>query len=64
MKYKVHRMEVTKDYAQAKLEQFINQLEGEVISIIPYTSPIFLWMGATSKVAFLLIVERIEKIKD
>ena len=60
MKYRVHRLKVKQDSAQEKLEQFLNQLEGEVLSIVPYVSPIFLWMGATSKVNFLLIVEKIE----
>jgi hypothetical protein len=35
-------------------------LEGEVISIVPYVSPKFQGMGATSKVDFLLIVEKVE----
>ena len=34
MKYRVHRLEVKKDTAQEKLEQFLNQLEGEVLSIV------------------------------
>jgi len=60
MKYKVHRLEIKKDSAQEKLEQFLNQLEGEVLTIVPYVSPVFQGMGATSKVDFLLIVEKIE----
>lgn len=60
MKYRVHRLEVKQDSAQEKLEQFLNQLEGEVVTIVPYVSPTFQGMGATSKVIFLLIVEKIE----
>ena len=59
MKYRVHRLEVKKDTAQEKLERFLNQLEGNVLSIVPYTSPTFQLMGATSKVDFLLIVEKL-----
>ncbi|MGB2963021.1 MAG: hypothetical protein WBB69_03455 [Anaerolineales bacterium] len=59
MKYRIHRLEVKKDTAQVKLESFLNQLEGEVITIVPYVTPIFQGMGATSKVDFLLIVEKI-----
>ena len=59
MKYRVHRFKVKKDSVQEKLEQFLNQLEGEVISITSYTTPVFQLMGATSKVAFLLIVEKV-----
>ncbi len=58
MKYQVHRLEVSEDSAQAVLEQFLNRLKGEVLSVIPFTTPKFLGMGATSKVKFLLIVEK------
>ena len=59
MKYRVHRLVVKKDTAQQELERFLNQLEGNVLSIVPYTSPTFQLMGATSKVDFLLIVEQV-----
>ena len=59
MKYCVHRLEVKKDTAQEKLELFLNQLQGEVLSIIPYVSPTFQGMGATAKVDFLLVVEKV-----
>lgn len=52
-------MEVKKERAQEQLEQFLNQLEGEVLSIVPYISPTFQLMGATAKVDFLLIVEKV-----
>jgi len=58
MKYRVHRLEVKIDTAQEMLELFLNQLEGEVLSIIPYIKPSFQGMGATSKVDFLLVVEK------
>ncbi len=58
MKYRVHRLEVKIDTAQEMLELFLNQLEGEVLSIIPYIKPAFQGMGATSKVDFLLVVEK------
>jgi hypothetical protein len=58
MKYQVHHLDVKIDTAQEKLERFLNQLEGEVLAIIPYIKPAFQGMGATSKVDFLLIVEK------
>ena len=58
--YRVHRLEVKEDSAQVKLEHFLNQLEGEVLAIVPYVTPKFQLMGATSNVSFLLIVEKIE----
>jgi hypothetical protein len=59
VKYRVHRLEVKKDTAQERLEQFLNQLEGEVLSIFPYITPTFQGMGATAKVDYLLIVEKV-----
>ncbi len=59
MKYRVHRLEVGPKSAQATLEAFLNQLTGEVLAIVPYVLPTFRAMGATSRVAFLLIVERV-----
>lgn len=57
MKYKVHRLEVNQENFQEKLEQFLNKLEGEVISVIPNVKTFFLMYGA--KVNFILIVEKI-----
>lgn len=58
MKYRVHRLEVKEDTVQEKLEVFLNRLEGEVLSVFPYTTPKLQGMGATSKVKFLLIIEK------
>ena len=58
MNYRVHHLTVKKDTVQETLENFLNQLEGEVLSIVPYVTPTFQGMGATAKVDFLLIVER------
>jgi len=58
MKYKVHKLEVKSDNMQDKLENFLNNLRGEVISIIPNVRPTFQLMGATAKTDFLLIVEK------
>jgi hypothetical protein len=60
MKYRVHRIEVKSDNMQDKLEQFLNKLDGEVLAVLPNVKPTFQLMGATSKVDFLLIVEKIK----
>ncbi len=60
MNYRVHQLEVKKDTVQEKLERFLNQMEGEVLAIVPYVTPTFQAMGATSKVDFLLIVEKVK----
>jgi len=59
MKYKVHRLEVESDNMQLKLEQFINNLKGEVISVMPNVRPTFQLMGATAKIDSLLVVEKL-----
>ena len=43
---------------QEKLEQFLNKLDGEVISVMPNVRPTFQLMGATSKIDFILVVEK------
>lgn len=58
MKYKVHHLEINMKKDQVKLEQFLNSLEGEVISIVPNVSPSFQLMGATAKINFLYIIEK------
>lgn len=59
MKYKVHRLNVKRDNIQERLELFLNELNGEVVSIIPNIKPTFLPMGATAKIDFLLITEKV-----
>ena len=61
MNYRVHQLEVTKDNAPERLANFLNQLDGEVVSVMPFTTPTFQLMGATSKVAYILIVEKIKQ---
>jgi len=58
MKYKVHQFNIKMSEDQQKLEQFLNGLKGEIVSIVPNVKPIFRPMGATAKVDFLLIVEK------
>jgi hypothetical protein len=60
MKYKVHRMEINLEKDQAKLEQFLNELQGEVVSIIANMAKTTLFQiyGVTRKIDFILIVEK------
>ena len=59
MNYRVHRLEVNRNNIQEKLELFLNSLNGEVISVLPNVRPTFQLMGATAKIDFLLIIEKI-----
>ncbi|MBN2174162.1 MAG: hypothetical protein JW731_08525 [Bacteroidales bacterium] len=59
MKYRVHRIDVKSSNMQEKLEQFLNTINGEVVSVIPDVRPAFMIIGGTAKVDYLLIVEKI-----
>jgi len=58
MTYEVHRFDIDMEKDQDKLKQFLNKLQGEVVAIIPNVKPTFKLMGATAKVDFLLIIEK------
>lgn len=59
MNYKVHRLEVNSKNMQEKLQQFLNKVNGEVVSVFPNVRPTFKLMGATSKIDSLIIVEKV-----
>ncbi|MEA2024887.1 MAG: hypothetical protein U9N79_11465 [Actinomycetota bacterium] len=56
MSYRVHRFDIKMAREQDNLEQFLNGLRGEVISITPNVTAGFMWIP---RVNFLLIVERL-----
>ena len=56
MKYRVHRLDIRMTRDQVKLEQFLNNLDGEVMAIIPNPTIQAFWIP---KVNFLLIVEKV-----
>ena len=60
MKYKVHRLEINLQNDLNQLEQFLNNLEGDVISIIPNIKKTSLTQiyGLTRKIDFLVIIEK------
>ncbi|MCW4010005.1 MAG: hypothetical protein NWF05_05230 [Candidatus Bathyarchaeota archaeon] len=60
MRYKVHVFKINGDNALYELENFLNSLEGEVVSIIPKIKKLTLAQiyGITSRVDYLLIVEK------
>jgi hypothetical protein len=58
MKYRTHRLDVNKENIQDKLEAFINNLDGEVIAVIPNVTQYFMMYGA--KINYLIIVEKVK----
>lgn len=53
MKYRVHRFDCGMTIQQSKLEQALNQLEGEVVAIVPNVTGF-----PMARVSYLLIVEK------
>ena len=60
-KYRVHRVNVTMSRDQARFEQFLNDLEGEVVSVIPNVSPSWTFGGMGARVRYLWIIERVKQ---
>jgi hypothetical protein len=60
VRYRVHRFDIDMTKDQSELEQFLNNLNGEVVAIIPNVDPKFTSGGMGAKVNFLLIVEKTE----
>jgi len=56
MKYRVHRFDISMTKDQDRLGQFLNNLEGEVVAIIPNVTMKVFWIH---QVDFLLIVEKV-----
>lgn len=55
MKYKVHQFKIRMTRDQDNLEQFLNNLKGDIVSIIPNVTP---GPFLVPFVNFLLIVEK------
>jgi len=58
MKYKIHKLRINLAKEPEILENFLNNLKGEVISIIPDVKTFFLYFGA--KVNSIIIVEKLK----
>jgi len=66
MKYRVHRLDFSAKDDQGKLEHFLNNLEGDLLTIIPNFKKTTLAQiyGVTGKVDFLLIIEKMAKSRE
>ena len=60
MRYRVHRVELHKETAHDELERFLELLTGEVVSIVPWVTPVFMPFGGSSRTSHALVVERLE----
>ncbi len=61
MSYRVHRLEVDLDQGAGPLEEFLNGLSGEVISVLPHVRrPSLAWIyGLRRSVDFVIVVEKV-----
>ena len=60
-RYRVHRFDVSMKRDQDRFEQFLNRLEGEVVSIIPNVAPSWAWGGMGAGVRYFWIVEKVNQ---
>ena len=60
-KYRVHRVDVRMRSDQARFEQFLNNLEGEVVSVIPNVSPSWTFGGMGAGVHYLWVIEKVKR---
>ena len=55
-RYRLHRFDIRMTTDSNRLEDFLNNLEGEVVAIIPNVAFAFFWVH---RVDFLLVVEKL-----
>lgn len=60
-KYRVHRFDIRMSRDQTGFEQFLNNLEGEVVSVIPNVSPSWTFGGMGARVHYLWVIEKIKQ---
>jgi len=58
-KYKVHKLNIKPTKESDMLEDFLNSLKGEVVSVIPDVETLFLCYG--SRVRSVVVVEKLEE---
>lgn len=54
--YRVHRFDIKMTRDQENLERFLNDLEGEVVSMIPHVTMKAFWVHV---IDFLYVVEKV-----
>ncbi len=59
-RYRVHRFDVGVIRSdQVRFEQFLNSLEGEVVSVIPSVSPSWTFGGMGARTRYFWVIERV-----
>ena len=60
-RYKVHRVDIRMSRDQDRFEQFLNSLEGEVVSVIPNVSPSWTFEGMGARVHYFWVIEKVKQ---
>ena len=60
-RYRVHRFDVVMRTDQAMFEQFLNSLEGEVVSVIPSVSPSWTFGGIGARTYYFWVIEKVDQ---
>jgi hypothetical protein len=61
MKYRVHRVDIRMRTDQVRFEQFLNNLEGDVVTVIPNVSPSWTFGGMGARVHYFWVIEKIKQ---
>lgn len=57
-RYRVHRVDIKMRTDQDRFEQFLNSLEGEVVTVIPKVSPSWTFGGMGASVSYFWVIEK------
>ena len=60
-RYRVHRVDIRMRSDQDRFEQFLNSLEGEVVSVIPSVSPSWTFGGMGARVHYFWVIEKVKQ---
>jgi len=60
-RYRVHRFDVVMGTDQVRFEQFLNSLEGEVVSVIPSVSPSWTFAGMGARTYYFWVIEKVDQ---
>ncbi len=58
-KYRVHRFDVVMRRDQARFEQFLNSLAGDVVTVIPSVSPSWTFGGMGARTHYFWVIESV-----
>ena len=61
VRYKVHRFDVVMRTDQERFEQFLNSLEGEVVSVVSSVSPSWTFAGMGARTFYFWVIEKVDQ---